>query len=170
MKKWMKRTLLITVIFAVSLVTTAYANQMVAAPGSSDDPLVSKSYVDQAMQQLRQEQAVFINQQIQSQLGNITPQPGTSGSTAVQVMELKAGQAIYGKEGTQFIVRTGKVKVIAGAKGDGIPDLTSGSDLKGNQQVELNHLLLVPRTDKRGLKVADDSPSSAFIIVIGDYE
>jgi hypothetical protein len=76
-------------------------------PGSVDDPVVTKSYVDQ---------------QIQAAGG---------GGSSLTVVELNPGQTLYGFEGTEFIVRTGKVQAVAGNKGDGLTNLTAGVDLRG---------------------------------------
>lgn len=152
------------------LVTTAYADGGVV-PGSADDPIVTKSYVDEQVANLKKE------------LGGsaVTPPPasgnqGNGGNTedtakgALKVEKLVAGQKVVASEGTELIVRSGSVKVIAGENGDGIPDVTEGKDLKGGSAVPFNHLLLIPRSDGRGLHVVSaGSDGYSYIMIRGTY-
>lgn len=102
-----------------------------AEPGSPEDPLVAKSYVDKL--------------------------------TRVQVLELKAGQTLRAGAGTEIILRSGRVVAVS-APGGGIADLTAGRDIKSGEAVSANHLLLVPRSDGRGLKAL----TPAVVLVRGD--
>jgi hypothetical protein len=86
------------------------------------------------------------------------------------VVELNPGQTLYGFEGTEFIVRTGKVQAVAGNKGDGLTNLTAGVDLRGGAIVETNHLLLIARSDNRGLRTASNYDGVSHVMVRGKYE
>lgn len=155
MKKSTKTIAAATVIAVTVFAGQAWADWYgSAAPGSVDDPVVTKSYVDQKIQQA---------------LG-ASPSPSSSPGSGLVVEELKTGDTLYGFAGTEFIVRTGKVIAVAGINGDGLTDLTAGRDLPAGAEVEPNHLLLIPRSDSRGLRVAEDSPGSAYVIVRGSYE
>ncbi|WP_126428746.1 hypothetical protein [Brevibacillus marinus] len=126
-------------------------------PGSADDPVVTKSYVDEKIQQA---------------LGGGKAAPtqaqGQAGSLVVE--ELTPGETLYGFAGTEFIVRTGYVVAVPGTNGDGLVDLTAGLDLPAGALVEPNHLLLIPRSDNRGLRLAPDYNGTAYVIVRGPYE
>lgn len=89
-----------------------------AAPGTAEDPLVARSYVDRWVKW--------------------------------EVMELQRNQVLEGKAGAMVVVRRGQA-VTRDPTGNGIPDLTAGSDLFEAQSVPLNHLLLIPRSDGRGI-------------------
>lgn len=115
-------------------------------PGSADDPVVTKSYVDQQIQQI------------------------AGGGNRLVVEELRAGQTLYGYEGTEFIVRTGKVVAVAGMNGDGLTDITAGADLRGGIAVQSNHLLLIARSDSRGLRLAPGNNGVAYVMIRGNYE
>lgn len=145
-----------SIIMATILGTTIFVGQVWAdgvgapgVPGSSDDPVVTKSYVDQKIQQA---------------LG-----AGAGGSKLV-VAELKPGKTIYGFEGTEFIVRTGKVVSVPGVNGDGLTDITAGADLKAGVSVAPNHLLLIARSDSRGLRLEPGYKGTAHIMVRGKFE
>ncbi len=144
-------------ILAAALVgVTIFAGQVWAdvagapgVPGSADDPVVTKSYVDQKIQQAL---------------------AGGAGSSKLVVAELKPGKTLYGFEGTEFIVRTGKVVSVAGVNGDGLTDITAGADLKAGAPVSSNHLLLIARSDSRGLRLEPGYSGTAYIMVRGKYE
>jgi hypothetical protein len=145
-------------LLAAAVVGTAiFASQAMAdggsagVPGSADDPVVTKSYVDQ---------------QIQRALGS----GGGSGTSGLTVVELYPGQTLYGFEGTEFIVRTGQVQAVAGDKGDGLTDITEGADLRAGAPVSHNHLLLIARSDNRGLRLDPNYGGVAYIMVRGKYE
>ncbi|QQY80029.1 hypothetical protein EDD65_101153 [Keratinibaculum paraultunense] len=130
-------------------------------PGSEKDPLVSLSYLEKRINQLKE--------YIDEKLSNID---GSNGSPSdFEVVEILAGQSIIGKEGTEIILRggtgngPGKAKIIALGK-DGLSDLTVGKDLKKDEEVPLNHLLIVPRDDGRGVYALNDS----VFLVKGRYE
>lgn len=71
-----------------------------------------------------------------------------------EVAELKAGQVLKGEAGTELLVRRGQA-VVVDKSGNGIPDVTAGTDIAANGKVSLNHLLIIPREDGRGIKAID---------------
>lgn len=154
-----------------SLITKAdEANSKV---GSVDDPLVTKSYLDQTL-------ANQIKQEIQKQLGNSyvgTPgnsgntdssnQSDSSGSANINVVQLQAGQTLQAGAGAELIVRSGKVLAYSSDE-NGIPDVTSGKDIPAGTAIELNHLLIFPR-DGRGIKPDPKNKAEIFVMVRGGY-
>lgn len=139
-------------IIAIGCIAMGYAAD--TTPGTSTDPVVTKSYVDKAIKELKEE----IN----------VPEVSTSEaavSSQWQVVFAEAGKTIIGKQGTQMILRSGKA-TIALQGPDGVSDLTGAGDLKDGVKVELNHLLLFPRDDGRGIKITAD----AYVMVLGSYE
>ncbi len=117
-----------------------------AAPGTQEDPLVSQSYVD-------------------AQIEGLKSQIASSGSgAAFSVVTVKAGQKVLGGEGTEIIVRSGDATAIDNGV-NGVSDLSSGIDLKTGQRAQLDHLLLVPRNDGRGIQ----AQSELYIMVRGSY-
>lgn len=106
-------------------------------PGGKDDPLVTRSYV---LEQIQTALAGKIDEAIK---------PYMEKQVGWQVAELNPGQQFEGKAGTEFIVRAGKA-VAVDPPGSGIPDVTSGTDVRGGSVISLNHQLIIPRTDGRG--------------------
>jgi hypothetical protein len=84
--------------------------------------------------------------------------------SSLLVLQLGPGQKLEGNGGTEIIVRSGTARAVASSQG-GVCDLTGGKDLAQGERVPLNHLLILPRTDGRGI-VAD---TALFIMVRGPY-
>ena len=118
-----------------------------AAAGSADDPLVSKSYVDQLVNGLRSE---------------LSDSSGKSDTYAV--VEVPAGKKLVCNAGTEVILRSGAATAIDSASG-GVSDVTAGLDLAGGQNVSTNHHLIIPRTDGRGLA----AKANIIVMVKGSY-
>ncbi|MDH4619229.1 hypothetical protein [Brevibacillus sp. AY1] len=148
MKKFTKGLIAVMVGGMALFTSQAMADGVSGVPGSVDDPVVTKSYVDKAIQALG----------------------GSAGGSSLTVVELYPGSTLYGFEGTEFIVRTGQVQAVAGNNGDGLTDLTAGADLRAGASVGHNHLLLIARSDNRGLRLAPQYDGVAHIMVRGKYE
>ncbi|MEO3947256.1 hypothetical protein [Gorillibacterium sp. CAU 1737] len=144
-KKWTyaaATVLLGAAVFVGSSLSSFTKADSAVQPGSADDPVVTKSYVDQAVRSAG----------------------GTGGaSAAVTNVTLSAGQVLIGNAGTEFIVRTGSTKAYS-KDGSGIPDLTDGKDLTDGVGVPKNHLLLFPR-DGRGVTAV----TTSIVMVRGSY-
>lgn len=142
-------------IFSIALcliVIFSIGRDTFSEPGSEEDPLVTKSYVEKRIEQLK----YYIDEKIS----------GTSSSTSeLQVVEVESGQSIIGRAGSEIILRGGKGQVIAGELG-GLSDITGGRDLQMGEKVPANHLLIVPRNDERGVYVLE----KAIFMVRGAYE
>ncbi|MFT9487207.1 MAG: hypothetical protein ACH0QD_07530 [Tepidibacillus sp.] len=143
-------------ILAGSIVTTAMAGET-SEPGSQEDPLVTKSYVDQQINLLKQS-------------GLPSGQP-TDGEETVKVapiivLNLKAGDLLVGNAGTEMILRAGTATAYS-KDANGIPDVTGATDLKNGTKIPLNHQLIYPRNDGRGVKIVS---GTAVVMVRGEYE
>ncbi|RUT33288.1 hypothetical protein EJP77_06450 [Paenibacillus zeisoli] len=138
-------------------------------PGTADDPVVTKSYVDQQIQKALGGSAGS---------GSTTPTPGTGSGTGsstggsaasdgIEVVTLKPGQTLIAKAGAEFIVRAGKA-IIYSADANGVADLTDGKDIANGEPAAGNHLLSFPR-EGRGIQVADGQKMSLTVMVRGGY-
>ena len=143
-------------------------------PGSESDPLVSKTYVDKKNNEVKASLDSNATKlaEMQKSIEHIMINGGNNSGGASQgtseefkVIELKEGQTIIADASTEIIVRSGTVTVI-GSKNGGISDITEGIDLQTGDQIKLNHLLIIPRSDGRGLQVQTDN---TFIMIKGKY-
>lgn len=139
-----------------------------------EDPIVTKSYVDLKISELSNFGYGQINEQLQEKLNEqetlinkLVEQimNHESSSQNFEIVTLKTGERIYGKQGTEMIVRSGEGMVIA-ADGGGIQDVTDGLDLPNEVIAPNNNLLIIPRNDGRGIC----AKRTTVIMVRGGYK
>ena len=161
MNKWGYGIVGAGLAFTIGLVSIGTAAP--AEPGTEGDPVVTRSYVEK----VRQDLVKMIQGEAQPALQQPAPSGPAGTAASYSVQKVSAGKTIIGMEGTEFIVRTGQVTVTTPGVDYTIPDLTNGTSLAHGKTVPRDHLLLIPRTDGRGLKVTS---GTADIIVRGDYK
>jgi hypothetical protein len=84
-------------------------------------------------------------------------------SLGFTVLNPSSGQTLIIESGTEIVLRTGTAVVVAGP--NGLLDMTTGQDVANGQSVGLNHLLIAPRTDGRGIRFTSD----AYVMVRGAF-
>lgn len=157
---------------AVLLAFTVFAAQ----PGTEDDPIVSKSYVDERISYVlsmisgtsvnpnasgNEEIVNQVVKEVEPLIALLTED--TAGSKYVPV-SASAGQIILGGEGTEIILRSGRAfAYITGASG--IVNATAGSELVHNNEIKKNNIIIIPRDDGRGVRIVED----AWFIIKGSY-
>ncbi len=122
--------------------------------GDSSDPLISKSYFDKKIAELK---------------GELNKNDGVSSEKKEESVKyipvnLKKDEEVFFDEGTEFILRSGTATVID-ATGNGLPDLTDGSNLKNGMNLPKNHSVLCPRNDGRGIHCG----SEIWLMIKGSY-
>lgn len=136
----MKKLLAVVTVLVVLAGFSIVAGAATTTPGSENDPVVTKSYVDA---------------QIKANAG---------AAKSYEAVFVNAGKKVLGGDGSEIILRSGEAKSLASGI-NGIADLTGGKDLMGDQAIIQNHLLLVPRNDGRGIIATTD----IWIMVKGGY-
>lgn len=150
MNKKVKITLAILVLGA----TTLHAAD--SGLGTTNDPLVTKSYVDKKIAEVSGTGSLDVSKKLEQQqilINELSAQLQAleeKGSSTYEVVVVKPGEAIFGKQGSEIIVRSGEAKVI-GSEAGGIQDMTAGVDLDNASLAPKYHLLIIPREDGRGL-------------------
>ena len=157
---------------AILSATTVYAS----TPGTQEDPLVSRSYLEQRLSQiigteLSDEildniiQTVIANVmfQLQSTL-NITQAPPSTEIFQFTPVFLEAGTILIGHTGTELIIRGGVVQAYVYGT-DGIVNVTRGIEHFADDILAHNELLLIPRRDARGIRILSD----AWVMIRGGY-
>jgi hypothetical protein len=178
----MKKLILGAEIFLATCVL-AGGTVFAATVGTETDPLVSKSYVDNKIEQVltlinnngtgvsTSESASVDEDAIADKViqrinnGELTGSTGTAVADSYTPVSVAVGQTIYGKEGTELILRAGKGKVVCNGV-DGVADITTGSEMANGAPATKNHLMIIPRDDGRGIKITE----AAWFLVKGDYE
>ncbi|MDP5276705.1 hypothetical protein [Chengkuizengella axinellae] len=126
-------------------------------PGSANDPLVTKSYVDEQIGVLIEEQLAGLD------LSTV----GTGSSSSLEVVKLQPGQALYPNAGAEVIVRTGKTVALSDSS-NGLADVTAAKDILNGEAIENNHLLINPG-EGRGLKPHESVDYTIYVMVRGGY-
>lgn len=122
--------------------------------GTDRDPLITKSYVDKKLDEIRS----YIDRKVMN-----------TDSNEFVVVEIPKGKSIILGGGSEAILRSGQAKsisIITNGIDNGLADVTGGKDLKMNDLIILNHLLLTPRDDGRGASAVTDS----IFLIRGNYE
>lgn len=160
--------------FSINMASAYYSE-----PGSTSDPLVTLSYVEMKIEQLKEDlRGEFSSSQTSMNTSETTNTDNSVESTAenttevsdqvegmlFKVIELKAGDRVYLGESTEFILRTGQALTIAGTNG-GLSDLTDGLALEENDEISKDHLVLSARGDGRGI----DSITDGWILIKGKF-
>ncbi|MBF8983386.1 hypothetical protein IZY60_07540 [Lutibacter sp. B2] len=160
----MKKSQILIMVFSFMFIMVLFSPISKAGsfePGSENDPIVTQKYVEKRNTQLK----YYIDQKIE-EVAKKTGSEQVQVFPKFEIIEVHKGQKIIGEASTEMIIRSGKVEAIASEAG-GIADLISGKDLNTGENVPLNHLLLLPRGDGRGINVLVDK---TFILIKGSYE
>ncbi|MBE0337514.1 hypothetical protein [Paenibacillus sp. 23TSA30-6] len=155
-------------------------------PGTADDPVVTKSYVDQKIAQALKggtttnTSSSKTTSSAASSTTNATSNATTSGASSsgkassavehteeLKVVDVKPGQKLIAKAGSEFILRNGYA-VVYSMDASGAIDITSGTEIVHNQAVEKNHLLSFPR-EGRGIQVKEGQKFGLVVMVRGGY-
>ncbi|SHI98124.1 hypothetical protein [Lutispora thermophila] len=153
-----------------------------ATPGSEQDPLVTLSFVDKKIEQIK----YYIDSITQGYSGEITNFASTlakyqeqlnqkdteiaelkktvEDALTFKVVQLKKGQSLIPGEGAEIIIRSGQSTALYGANG-GLCDITSAKDLQEGEAIANNHMLISSRNDGRGIKAA----SEVYLLIKGSY-
>jgi len=147
MSKLEKLTLMLAAIVVFFLFAMSASADM-AEPGSENDPIVTKSYVDKVFYDLKQ----YVDSK-------------SSGSLSFEIVYLEKGQVLIGDKSTEIILRSGIASAVDSGMG-GLADVTAGKDIKNGENIHQNHLLIVPRDDGRGVKAENNN---VVLMVKGGY-
>lgn len=156
--KWGASALIAGVIGTVGVWTSVQADSPASIPGSTDDPLVTKGYVDSVI-------ASLVQQEIAKQ-GPISGSGETS-STKLEVVTVPFGSKLIVADGGEMIVRSGKAIAVS-SDANGLSDLTDGLDIKPGKPVGNNHLILNPR-GQRGVEADPKQQKGLIVLVRGQY-
>jgi len=151
-------------------------------PGSDQDPLVTLSFVDKKIEQIK----YYIDSITQGLSNQVLSQQETiekyeeqlrqkdeeiqalkqkvESALTFKVVQLQKGQILLTGEGAEIIIRSGKSTAVYGTNG-GLSDVTSARDLQGGEAIVNNHMLISSRSDGRGVK----AETEVFLIIKGSY-
>lgn len=164
-----KRMILISVV-----VLTAFTGVAIAAstPGSDGDPIITLSYFQKGLQEMTDKINVLSSMVEQNNTNlNVMDKKveeisnrGGQGGAIFEIVNLTSGKSLIGENSTEIILRSGKARAVS-SNASGLSDVTSGLDIAPGAAIEKNHLLLVPRTDGRGIS----AQTTSIVLVRGKY-
>ena len=148
---------------------------LAAEPGSDGDPLISLSYFDSKIKELKKEITETLSKdlnekfektekQIENSLDEIK-ENGVSSPSTFEVVNVAENETLICDAGTEIIVRSGKFTAVGGTTG-GVSDVTAGKDLVTDEVIVNNHLLIIPKNDGRGIT----SKIAGAVMIKGNYE
>lgn len=153
MKKSLSSSInLVLIIIIMLLLSGMISSGNTYDGGTATDPIVTQSYVESRI--------AALNASFDEKLKDIN----ASASLAFDIYEIQAGQTVHLNGNTLFILRSGEATAIAGV-GGGLSDLTQGVDLATGVNITKNHLLLVPKSDGRGVTMK----TKCWVMISGDY-
>lgn len=132
------------VLLIISLSGTLGAN------GTESDPLISKSYLELRLKELKTEVDSLKKELAKQTPGDAVDEGQTGSERVFKPLRLDPGASIYFKEGTEFIMRVGEASIVDPTT-NGLPNLTTGTNLMDGDNVPKNNLFISPREDGRGL-------------------
>lgn len=151
----MKNKIFLIIQVIVVLATAVVVSVFAAEPGTADDPVVSKSYVDNKISEL-----------LTTLESGGTLNTGSADNSKLKYVPVHVGvgQKLVGGEGTEIILRVGRsFAVVPGA--ESLIDATDGKELVDKAEIKKSHIVIVPRNDGRGVRVVED----AWFLVKGEY-
>lgn len=149
--RWFLRALVLLLISAVTMVTFSAA----AEAGSSGDPLVTLSYLNDTY-------LPKILSQVDAKLGNQSGSSGTADTFAVAT--LTKGQVLQGDIGCEVLLRVGTAACSA-ASSPGLIDETAGGTIENGAALVKNHLYMMT-IEGRGVKA---TAATVKVMVRGSY-
>lgn len=126
-------------------------------PGSKDDPIVTKSFVENLV--------LKTQKNLEEKIEKSNQKPNEKTYSDLEIVSIKANQKIILSQGSKIILRSGKASVIDSKMG-GLSDLTQGIDLKMGYDLPDNHLVLCPKNDNRGIFAKTD----IILLIEGGYD
>lgn len=157
-------------VAAIALLSVTSLHAADSKIGTESDPLVTKSYVDQKIASALSGESKDLESRLsaQEELMSILSQELAAlkeqGSSSFEIVNVPAGSIIYGKQGSEMIIRSGEGSIIASSAG-GVQDVTDGVDLAGGVKAPKNNLLIIPREDGRGIMAS----KTMVVMVRGGY-
>ncbi len=169
------KKLKVTILAGAISISTIAASIVFATDFSVEDPLISKSYLEEVF-------LPGILEKIDAKIaelklgGTASDSQQTDGTTAAapsgisyEVITLTAGQKLLAKEGSlEFILRPGAGAVVySELESNGVAEMTSGTELLSGAEIPINAYCLIPRADGRGIICTTEI---AYVMVRGSYE
>lgn len=176
-KKTKKIRWIAAALIAASVLTAATV--CAYAYDGTQDPLISLSYLLKFKQESVDPEISALNARIaelESKLnaalagGVVTSSVQTptvaSPEAEYTVVQVNAGTTVLAASPCDIMLRAGTAVAVSPHAAQGLSDYTDGAELLDGQPLTVNHMILIPRDDGRGIRITSDT---AYIIIRGRY-
>ena len=153
--RWVPRLLVLLVLCGVLNVTLSAATEA----GSSDDPLVTLSYLNETYMDTIMER---VDQKIAQRNAQLSG--GTSAASVFTVVTLSSGQVLTGDIGCEVMLRVGTATCVSPSS-PGLIDETAASTLNNGGALVQNHLYMMT-IEGRGVRA---TANTTKLLVRGSY-
>ena len=168
----------IVTVLAVALLAIALACGAVFASGTAEDPLISLSYlnsvvipqlttlIEQKVQEAagagqitsvdEQKLQELVAKEVADALSGGSSEGGAASASQYEAVQLFAGQTMVGSQGSiEVLLRRGTFHCVD-PEGQKITNVTKGSEAGDGNELTLQNLYLIPRSDGRGITCASE--------------
>jgi len=132
-------------------------------PAHNIESIIPAAYIDALFSNI----ITYVDERMGQHFEGV-PLPSGGGAEASVIpfdaLFVPAGSILVAEAGVEFILRSGQATAVTGP--DGMVDITAGRDLVNGETIPANHLLLVPRSDGRGIIANTD----VWIMIKGGYQ
>jgi hypothetical protein len=186
-RNWLGGLLIIIVIVLIVVTSWSIAatESKSVTPGSADDPIITKSYVDEQVAKLVATELSKMKQSFEQQM---TEQVKEAKETAqatfveelkkmkqvaemesanVKLVTIKPGYWLQLQLGAEVILRKGKA-ISANPERSGISNVTTGKSVGHRELIPADHLLMFSK-DSRGIQHSSFSKVNLVVLVKGNH-
>ena len=151
--------------FLTILCTIMFVFSSFCVFANTDDPVVSLSYLSEIFApNFKNEIKTEIKAELSKENESEAPKDIVTEVPKFEVAVIPKGKAFVGEESCEFILRSGNATSVISSQG-GLCDTTAGRDIGEKEEIPANHLIIIPRSDKRGFVAKED----VIIMVRGEY-
>ena len=188
MIQFSKKIRVIALSFAMAILIAGTAVVSYAYDGAAD-PVISLSYLRLFKQQEIDPQIAQLNETItnlNNQITQLNSQLSTAQSTLKQmqsavkqlqeqpepkeqgyeVIEVMFGSKVIAKSPCDIMLSSGTAVAVSQYDSQGLSDYTVGAEVMNGESITINHMMLIPRGDGRGILITS---ANAFIMIRGEY-
>ena len=171
-----KRKLFILISVLSLFLVVAFA----AEPGSEKDPLISLSYFENKIEELKTDVIESLTKDIEKTLTQkldtmqtdldksikeVKEQANSTTAGSFELITLATNESLICDTGTEIIIRSGRCVAISSESG-GLSDTTDGIDIPNGEVIQKNHLIIIPKNDGRGVRCE----ATGAVMIKGSYE
>lgn len=163
----MKRMKKSVIVFLLIITTLTLGVSADAEYSTADDPLVSKSYVNDVLGPQIMAQVL---EKIESEYVKLSDISSVAAGQ-YNVVTLSKNQTLMSKSVCELILLNGSATALITSStnvqnGEGLIDMTDGAVVTNGTLIKNNHYIIIPKTDGRGLVVTSDNVT---VLVRGEY-